>query len=175
MQATRRRERIGSGRTRSRVAVTRTRPETVLDDVGALMRGLDYGRALSPGRRTILKDNISWHLPYLSANTTPWQLEGVVRTLRQDGYRDLLGLHNQTVVTDAHRGDKLNKFAGVYRRYEVPTVDNFSPGLPLGDDRAEGEAPRPRPHLRPGARARGHDRDERASTCRRSRPTSTRP
>jgi uncharacterized protein (DUF362 family) len=126
VQTTRRRERIGSGRTRSRVAVTRTKPETVLDDVGALMRGLDYGRAIPPGRRTILKDNISWHLPYLSANTTPWQLEGVVRTLRQDGYRDLLGLHNQTVVTDAHRGDKLNKFAGVYRRYGVPTVDNFS-------------------------------------------------
>ena len=127
-QATaRRRERIGSGRTRSRVGVVRTRPQTVLDDVGSLMRRLDYGRAVPPGRRTILKDNISWHLPYLSANSTPWQLEGVVRTLRQDGYRDLLGLHNQTVVTDAHRGDKLNKFAGVYRRYDVPTVDNFSP------------------------------------------------
>ena len=76
------------------------------------MRRLDYTRALPRDRRTILKDNISWHLPYLSANSTPWQLEGVVRTLREDGYRDLLGLHNQTVVTDAHRGDKLNKFAG---------------------------------------------------------------
>jgi uncharacterized protein (DUF362 family) len=126
-QTGRRRERIGSGRTRSRVAVVRTRPETVLDDVAGLMRRLDYARVLSGDHRTILKDNISWHLPYLSANTTPWQLEGVVRTLRQDGYRDLLGLHNQTVVTDAHRGDELNKFAGVYRRYEVPTADNFSP------------------------------------------------
>jgi uncharacterized protein (DUF362 family) len=118
---------IGSGRTRARVAVVRTHPETVLDDVGAMMRRLDYQRALPRERRTILKDNISWHLPYLSSNSTPWQLEGVVRTLRQDGYEDLLGLHNQTVVTDAHRGDRLNKFAGVYRRYEVPTVDNFSP------------------------------------------------
>jgi uncharacterized protein (DUF362 family) len=126
-RAARKRERIGSGRTRSRVAVVRTRPETVLDDVAATMRRLDYGAALPRDRRTILKDNISWHLPYLSANTTPWQLEGVVRTLRDDGYRDLLGLHNQTVVTDAHRGDQLNKFSGVYRRYEVPTVDNFSP------------------------------------------------
>ena len=122
-----RRERIGSGRVRSRVAVVKTRPETVLDDVAALMRRLDYTRVLDRQRRTILKDNISWHLPYLSSNSTPWQIEGVVRTLREDGYRDLLGLHNQTVVTDAHRGDRLNKFAGVYRRYEVPTADNFSP------------------------------------------------
>ena len=93
------------------------------DDAAARLRR----RVLPRDRRTILKDNISWHLPFLSANTTPWQLEGVVRTLREDGFRDLLGLHNQTVVTDAHRGDELNKFAGVYRRYEVPTVDNFSP------------------------------------------------
>ncbi len=122
-----RRERVGAGTTRARVAVVRTRPETVLDDVARLMRSVDYAKALPAGRRTVLKDNISWHLPYLSANSTPWQIEGVVRTLRQDGYADLVGLHNQTVVTDAHKGDELNKFAGVYRRYGVRTEDNFSP------------------------------------------------
>jgi uncharacterized protein (DUF362 family) len=121
------RERPGSGRTRARVAVIRTRPDTVLADVAGMMRGLGYTSVLDRGRRTVLKDNISWHLPYLSANTTPWQLEGVVRTLREDGFQDLLGLHNQTVVTDAHRGDRLNKFAGVYERYGVPTADNFAP------------------------------------------------
>ncbi len=123
----RKREVVGSLPARARVAVIKTRPESVLDDVAGMMRGLDYRRALPAGRRTILKDNISWHLPYLSANSTPWQLEGVVRTLRDDGYTDLIGLHNQTVVTDAHRGDKLNKFAGVYDRYGVPTVNNFDP------------------------------------------------
>ena len=127
MEMARTRHRVGSGRTRARVAVIRTKPETVLDDTARMMRGLDYTRALAKGRRTILKDNISWHLPFLSANTTPWQLEGVVRTLREDGYDDLLGLHNETVVTDAHRGDRLNKFEGVYRRYRVPTQDNFAP------------------------------------------------
>ncbi|MGH7534186.1 MAG: DUF362 domain-containing protein, partial [Gemmatimonadales bacterium] len=124
---TRRRESIGSGKTRARVAVIKTSPPTVLDDIAGMMRGIDYARALPRGKRTILKDNISWHLPYLSANTTPWQLEGVVRTLRADGYDDLLGLHNETVVTDAQRGDRLNKFEGVYRRYGVPTSNNFSP------------------------------------------------
>jgi len=127
LDTARRRERIGSGRTRSRVGVVRTRPERVLDDVAALMRRLEYGTVLPRDRRTVLKDNISWHLPYLSSNSTPWQIEGTVRTLREDGYRDLVGLHNQTVVTDAHKGDELNKFSGVYRRYGVPTVDNFAP------------------------------------------------
>jgi uncharacterized protein (DUF362 family) len=124
---TRERAKVGSGTRRARVAVIKTRPETVLDDVAGMMRGLGYRDALPAGNRTIIKDNISWHLPYLSANTTPWQLEGVVRTLREDGYKDLLGLHNQTVVTDAARGDKLNKFAGVYERYGVPAVNNFDP------------------------------------------------
>jgi uncharacterized protein (DUF362 family) len=118
---------VGSGTRRARVAVIKTSPSSVLDDVAGMMRGLGYRDALPAGNRTILKDNISWHLPYLSANTTPWQLEGVVRTLREDGYKDLLGLHNQTVVTDAARGDKLNKFHGVYQRYGVPTVNNFDP------------------------------------------------
>jgi uncharacterized protein (DUF362 family) len=105
----------------------RTRPETVLDDIAGMMRALEYTRILSRERRTVLKDNISWHLPYLSANSTPWQIEGVLRTLRQDGFQDLVGLHNQTVVTDARKGDELNKFSGVYRRYGVRTEDNFSP------------------------------------------------
>src|SRR5262245_31367441 len=103
---TRERAKVGSGTRRARVAVIKTRPESVLDDVAGMMRGIGYREALPAGRRTILKDNISWHLPYLSANTTPWQLEGVVLT--------------QTVVTDAARGDKLNKFHGVYERYRVP-------------------------------------------------------
>jgi hypothetical protein len=132
------RHRIGSGKTRSRVAVVRTRPESVLDDVAAMMRGVDYTRAISPGRRTILKDNISWHLPFLSANTTPWQLEGVVRTLRQDGYRDLLGLHNQP-AEQVH--GRLPALRGADRQQLLAR-------LPLGADRAERGAARAGPHLR---------------------------
>lgn len=53
------RHKVGAGRTRSRVAVIRTRPESVLDDVARMMRGLEYERAIPKTRRTILKDNIS--------------------------------------------------------------------------------------------------------------------
>ena len=133
------------------------------------MRRLDYTRVILPrDRRTILKDNISWHLPFLSANThARGSSRGWCGRCAQDGFRDLLGLHNQTVVTDARRGDRLNKFAGVYKRYEVPTVDNFSPDCRWVTDRAEGEAAGARPHLRRGARARGDDRQRTSCTCRR--------
>ena len=116
-------------RGRSKVAVIRTSPERLLDDTADLLHTAEYDRILPKDATTIVKDNISWHLHYPSANTTPWQLEGMVRTMRQDGYDDVIGVHNRTVGTDASLGDANNKFRGVYERYEIPTYDNFSPDV----------------------------------------------
>ena len=77
---------------------------TVFDDIAALMRMAGLKDALKPGVTTILKDNISWHLPLLSANTTPWQLEGAIRALNAAGFPDLIAVHNNTVVTDPVKG-----------------------------------------------------------------------
>jgi len=84
-------------------------------------------RALSASAATILKDNISWHMPFLSANTTPWQLEGTIRALKNAGFNDLVALHNDTVVTDPVKGLRLNKLEPVYRRYAIPEKFNFLP------------------------------------------------
>jgi len=110
---------------RSKVAVLRVRPETVLDSIERLcdlggMRG-----ALEGGRGTILKDNISWHFPFPAANTTPWQLEGAIRALRGAGLDDLTCVQNKTVVTDAFKGEDLNHYIPVLRRYGVPVLYNF--------------------------------------------------
>ena len=108
-----------------RVAVLRTRPESVLDDYGKLCELAEVGSALDRGATTILKDNISWHLMYPGANTTPWQLEGTVLGLRSAGFSDLVDVHNRTVVTIADLGDRYNRFADVFRRHEVPVLYNF--------------------------------------------------
>ena len=107
------------------VAVKRTDPATVLEDIREVMQVAGLDRALSRERTTILKDNISWHVPFLSANTTPWQLEGVIRALRAEGYSDLLAVHNDTVVTDPVKGARLNRLGPVYRRYGIPEKYNF--------------------------------------------------
>ena len=112
---------------RSRVAVVKSTAATVLDDTVRIMREAGLGEALSREHLTILKDNISWHLYFPGAHSTPWQLEATVRTLREEGFQDLVGVHNRTVVTDASLGDRQNKFRGVYERYQIPTVDNFAP------------------------------------------------
>ncbi len=74
---------------------------------------------------TILKDNISWHFPFLSANTTPWQLEGTVLGLKEAGFDDLVAVHNNTVVTDPFKGGTLNKLTPLYRQYGVLEKYNF--------------------------------------------------
>ena len=55
-----------------KVAVVKTTPHTVLEDMQRAMDLAGIKNALQPGVTTILKDNISWHFPFPGANTTPW-------------------------------------------------------------------------------------------------------
>lgn len=112
---------------KSRVAVLRTRPDTVLGDLGRLCELAGVKDALAAGAATILKDNISWHYPYPGANTTPWQLEGTILALRAAGLADLVCVQNDTVVTDPKKGERLNGYLGVLGRYGVPVRYNCDP------------------------------------------------
>ena len=111
----------------SRVAVVRTRPETVLGDLGRLCELAGMKEALAPRATTILKDNISWHYPYPGANTTPWQLEGTILALRAAGLADLVCVQNNTVVTSPKKGERLNGYLGVLGRHGIPVRYNCDP------------------------------------------------
>ncbi len=91
---------------RSKVAVLYTQPETVIQDTIRLCSLAGMSETLNPQATTILKDNISWHFPMPSANTTPWQMEGAILALRQSGFNDLVCMQNKTVVSNAVRGAK---------------------------------------------------------------------
>ena len=112
---------------KSKVAVLKTQPETVVADYQRLMEMAEFQRHLDPSRTTILKDNISWHFPFPGANTTPWQLEGTILGLHNHGYRDVVCVQNKTVVTDAFKGEDLNKYMPIFRRYHIPVLYNFKP------------------------------------------------
>jgi len=107
------------------VAVVRSRPATALADIRRATELAGLAGALPADRPVILKDNISWHFPFLSANTTPWQLEGTIQALQAAGRRDLSAVHNNTVVTDPFKGGRLNKLDEIYRKYGLPELFNF--------------------------------------------------
>src|SRR5205809_5570902 len=65
----------------SQVAILRTRPETVLEDYGRLMRLVKYDQTIGRDRDLILKLNLSWTKYFPACSSQPWQLDGVVRTL----------------------------------------------------------------------------------------------
>ena len=102
-----------------------TRPETALEDYQRLFELAEGTDALHQGVPAVLKDSTSWHFPMPGANTTPWQLEGTILALRQAGFGDLVCAQNQTVVTNAFKGEDLNGYVPIFHRYSVPVRYNF--------------------------------------------------
>jgi uncharacterized protein (DUF362 family) len=110
---------------KSKVAAVRVQPSTILTDIERLCELAGMNEALERGKTTILKDNISWHFPFPGANTTPWQLEGAIKALKAAGHDDLVCVQNQTVVTNAFKGEDLNRYKPLLAKYEVPVLYNF--------------------------------------------------
>jgi uncharacterized protein (DUF362 family) len=111
--------------TKAKVALLRTSPETALQDYQRLYELAGVREALDPNAKTILKDNISWHFPFPSANTTPWQLEGSILALQEAGFGGISCVQNKTVVTNAFKGTDLNGYYPICRAYGVPVLFNF--------------------------------------------------
>ncbi len=109
---------------RAKVAVVRTSPRTVLEDYHRLMNLAGYQDVIARDADTALKINISWHFFFPGSSTTPWQLEGVIRTMERDGYDPNLihGCHNRTVVIDAHLGERENKQINVIDAHGLRNV-----------------------------------------------------
>jgi len=109
----------------SKVAILRTAPDRILEDIETLFRLAEIEKYLDKSRPVILKDNISWHLPMPSSNTTPWQLEGTIRALQNAGYSNIVAVENKTVVTKPQKGGEFNKLNIIYEKYGIPVKYNF--------------------------------------------------
>ncbi len=109
---------------KSSVAILRTCPATVLRDYHALMNLGGYQGVIARDADTALKVNISWHFFFPASSTTPWQLDGVIRAMKADGYDPGLihACHNRTVVIDAHLGERENKQVNVVEAHGIRNV-----------------------------------------------------
>ena len=112
---------------RGKVAVLRTRPETVLADYSSLLSLAGLRQALPQDHETILKVNVSWQTWYPACSSTPWQIEGVIKALLEAGYRDLIAAQNNTVVVDAYVAERNNKHKYVVDKYGVTNAHLYEP------------------------------------------------
>ncbi|HEY3176496.1 MAG TPA: DUF362 domain-containing protein [Candidatus Polarisedimenticolia bacterium] len=104
---------------KAKVAVLKTDVSRVLDDYGRLMRLAGCENALSKDLPTLIKLNLSWTKYFPSCSSQPWQLDGVVRALIEDGYSPakLIPVENRTVVTDPWKGARNNRWLPVLARH----------------------------------------------------------
>jgi hypothetical protein len=109
---------------RSKVAILRTSPRTVLRDYHELMNLAGYQDTVARDAETALKVNISWHFFFPASSTVPWQLDGVIRAMKRDGYDParIHGCHNRTVVIDAHLGERENKQVTVTAAHRLRNI-----------------------------------------------------
>ena len=102
----------------ARVAVVRTRPETVLEDYARVMDLAGYRETLSRDRDTLIKLNLSWTKYFPSCSSQPWQVDGVLGKMIADGFprERLIPVENKTVVTSPREGCRNNRWEPVLQR-----------------------------------------------------------
>lgn len=100
-----------------KVAVVKTSPETVLEDYRKVMALAGFKQALPRSFDTVIKLNLSWSLFFPACSSPPWQLDGVLKTLRGADYRRIRVVENKTVVTDPWKGARLNKWLPVLEKH----------------------------------------------------------
>ncbi|MDH4210929.1 MAG: DUF362 domain-containing protein [candidate division WOR-3 bacterium] len=114
---------------KSRVAVVKTNPGKVLEDIQRLMELAGVRYHLKSNLPTILKVNITWHFYYPACSTTPWQLDGVVSALSKFGYRDLIPAQNRTVVINPEIGADNNHLTSVMKKHNLKFVYLYKPDV----------------------------------------------
>jgi len=104
---------------KSRVAVLKTSPQTVLDTYRKIMNFAGYQKFISRDIDTLIKLNLSWTKYFPACSSEPWQVEGVIKTLLEDGFsaEKLWPVENKTVVTDPVKGARNNKWMSVLKKY----------------------------------------------------------
>lgn len=116
---------MNSQRRKSRVAILKTSPQTVLDTYKEIMHLAEYEKFISKDTDTLIKLNLSWTKYFPACSSQPWQVEGVIKTLVEDDFprEKILPVENKTVVTDPVKGAHNNKWMPIIEKYGL----NFTP------------------------------------------------
>ncbi|MGB9561223.1 MAG: DUF362 domain-containing protein [bacterium] len=109
---------------KAKVAVLKTSPETVIDDYARLLDLAEYQNFIPKDTDIIIKLNLSWTKFFPACSTPPWELDGLLNKLKQDGYDfdRLFPVENKTVVTNPVKGAKNNLWYPVLEKYGLKFI-----------------------------------------------------
>jgi uncharacterized protein (DUF362 family) len=119
------------------IFIKKTTAQTVLHDYAALMDLANYRQHFGIDEKIIIKLNLSWSKYFPACSSPPWQVEGVLKKMREDGFvgDNLYTAENKTVVTNIEKGLKGNKWGPIIAKYDanfVPLTEvKFTPYEPI--------------------------------------------
>ena len=89
----------------SQVYAIKTSPKSILEDYQKLMHLTEYQKFFETSSKIILKLNLSWSKFFPACSSPPWQVEGVLKTMVDDGFnsKNLFTAENRTVVTNIEK------------------------------------------------------------------------
>ena len=137
---------------KSRVAVLRVEPSTVLEQTERLCELAGMRQTLSPTAPTILKDNISWHFPFTEneddalGNSKASSGRAARHAASETARRS--SVQNETVIIDAVRGVRSTcRYVQILKKYGTPLLvrtgrDADMHRQPLRNERDGCERPR---------------------------------
>jgi uncharacterized protein (DUF362 family) len=115
---------MGDRMPKARVVVLKTGPKTILSDYTKALHLAEYDKIITKNKDTLLKLNLSWTKYFPACSSPPWQVEGVVRTIIDDGFSKerFLPVENKTLVTNPTEGVVNNKWLQILDKYGLPFI-----------------------------------------------------
>ncbi len=103
------------------VFIIKTSPETVLNDYAKLINMANFQEHCPKDQKIIIKLNLSWSKFFPACSSPPWQVEGVLKAIIEDGYdpKKLFCAENRTVVTNIEKGLRGNRWKPIIEKYGV--------------------------------------------------------
>ncbi len=104
-----------------KVAVVKTSPKTIDEDIARAMDLADYDKFVSKDVATSIKLNLSWSKLYPACSTNPYIFDGLLKKLLADGFdnRTIQAVENETVVTNIFAGLKNNNWYPVMKKHKI--------------------------------------------------------
>lgn len=108
-------------RNKPEIFIVKTSPKEILSDYNKLMHLANFQQYYHKNDKIIIKLNLSWSKFFPACSSPPWQVEGVIKTMIENGYnpRNLFTAENRTVVTNIEMGLKGNKWEPIIKKYGV--------------------------------------------------------